>query len=152
MLFILCHLKEVDCVSRDLNEVFLLVFLQILVNSVSPNRPAVLYEKVTVSEGGGPLLRDMLFSPDLQQIYTLTDRQVSSLKKRFCCGLETVFLQSPSTEINYFLNILSSTPSTVRFLHVWSMKTLQADTAWCRRLCVFVRSLPASLLVKVVPL
>uniref|UniRef100_A0A672ISZ3 Plexin-A2 n=1 Tax=Salarias fasciatus TaxID=181472 RepID=A0A672ISZ3_SALFA len=28
-----------------------------------PSRPAVLYEKVTVSEAGGPLLRDMLFSP-----------------------------------------------------------------------------------------
>lgn len=50
---------------------------QILVNSQSPNRPAVLYEKVTVSESGSPLLRDMLFSPDKQHIYTLTDRQVS---------------------------------------------------------------------------
>uniref|UniRef100_A0A4W6C4U6 Plexin A1 n=1 Tax=Lates calcarifer TaxID=8187 RepID=A0A4W6C4U6_LATCA len=46
---------------------------------MGPNRPAVLYEKVTVSEGGSPLLRDMLFSPDQQYIYTLTDRQVSSL-------------------------------------------------------------------------
>lgn len=46
---------------------------------MSPNRPAVLYEKVTVSEGGNPLLRDMLFSPDQQHIYTLTDRQVSSV-------------------------------------------------------------------------
>lgn len=46
---------------------------------MSPNRPAVLYEKVTVSEGGSPLLRDMLFSPDQQYIYTLTDRQVSSV-------------------------------------------------------------------------
>lgn len=52
------------------------VSLQILVNSVSSNPPAVLYEKVTVSEGGSPLLRDMLFSPDQQYIYTLTDRQV----------------------------------------------------------------------------
>lgn len=50
---------------------------QILVNSQSPNRPAVLYEKVTVSESGSPLLRDMLFSPDQQHIYALTDRQVS---------------------------------------------------------------------------
>lgn len=56
---------------------FLNIFPQILVNSVSPNRPAVLYEKVTVSESGSPLLRDMLFSPDQQHIYTLTDRQVS---------------------------------------------------------------------------
>lgn len=52
------------------------VSLQILVNSVSSNPSAVLYEKVTVSEGGSPLLRDMLFSPDQQYIYTLTDRQV----------------------------------------------------------------------------
>lgn len=50
--------------------------LQILVNSF--NRPAVIYEKVTVSEEGSPLLRDMLFSPDQQHIYTLTDKQVSS--------------------------------------------------------------------------
>lgn len=49
---------------------------QILVNS--SNRPAVIYEKVTVSEEGSPLLRDMLFSPDQQYIYTLTDKQVSS--------------------------------------------------------------------------
>lgn len=45
---------------------------------MSPNRPAVLYEKVTVSEAGSALLRDMLFSPDQQYIYTLTDKQVSS--------------------------------------------------------------------------
>lgn len=56
---------------------FFYISPQILVNSVSPNRPAVLYEKVTVSESGSPLLRDMLFSPDQQHIYTLTDRQVS---------------------------------------------------------------------------
>ena len=43
---------------------------------MSPNRPALLYEKVTVSETGSPLLRDMLFSPDQQHIYTLTDKQV----------------------------------------------------------------------------
>uniref|UniRef100_A0A8D3C6W5 Plexin-A1 n=1 Tax=Scophthalmus maximus TaxID=52904 RepID=A0A8D3C6W5_SCOMX len=57
---------------------------KILVNSVSPNRPAVLYEKVTVSEGGSPLLRDMLFSPDLQHIYTLTDRQVVRVPVESC--------------------------------------------------------------------
>ncbi|KAK1902057.1 Plexin-A1, partial [Dissostichus eleginoides] len=48
----------------------------ILVNSVNPSRPAVLYEKVTVSKAGNPLLRDMLFSPDQQHIYTLTDKQL----------------------------------------------------------------------------
>uniref|UniRef100_A0A4W6C4L4 Plexin A1 n=1 Tax=Lates calcarifer TaxID=8187 RepID=A0A4W6C4L4_LATCA len=57
---------------------------KILVNSVSPNRPAVLYEKVTVSEGGSPLLRDMLFSPDQQYIYTLTDRQVVRVPVESC--------------------------------------------------------------------
>ncbi|XP_060926482.1 plexin-A1-like [Limanda limanda] len=57
---------------------------KILVNSVSPNRPAVLYEKVTVSEGGSPLLRDMLFSPDLQHLYTLTDRQVVRVPVESC--------------------------------------------------------------------
>ncbi|KAM7401831.1 hypothetical protein PAMP_017109 [Pampus punctatissimus] len=50
---------------------------KILVNSVSHNRPAVLYEKVTVSEGGSPLRRDMLFSPDQQHLYALSDRQPS---------------------------------------------------------------------------
>uniref|UniRef100_A0A7N8YC87 Plexin-A1 n=1 Tax=Mastacembelus armatus TaxID=205130 RepID=A0A7N8YC87_9TELE len=57
---------------------------KILVNSVSPSRPAVLYEKVTVSEGGSPLLRDMLFSPDQQYIYTLTDRQVVRVPVESC--------------------------------------------------------------------
>uniref|UniRef100_A0A3B3IC06 Plexin-A1 n=1 Tax=Oryzias latipes TaxID=8090 RepID=A0A3B3IC06_ORYLA len=56
----------------------------ILVNSVNSNRSAVLYEKVTVSEGGSPLLRDMLFSPDLQHIYTLTDRQVVRVPVESC--------------------------------------------------------------------
>uniref|UniRef100_A0A669DWD5 Plexin-A1 n=1 Tax=Oreochromis niloticus TaxID=8128 RepID=A0A669DWD5_ORENI len=46
--------------------------------------PAVLYEKVTVSEGGSPLLRDMLFSPDQQYIYTLTDRQVVRVPVESC--------------------------------------------------------------------
>uniref|UniRef100_A0A665TBD2 Plexin-A1 n=1 Tax=Echeneis naucrates TaxID=173247 RepID=A0A665TBD2_ECHNA len=57
---------------------------KILVNSVSPNRPAVLYEKVTVSEGGSPLLRDMLFSPDQQYIYTLTEKQVVRVPVESC--------------------------------------------------------------------
>uniref|UniRef100_A0A673LYT3 Plexin-A1 n=1 Tax=Sinocyclocheilus rhinocerous TaxID=307959 RepID=A0A673LYT3_9TELE len=48
------------------------------VSLVDPSRPALLYESVPVSEGS-PVLRDTLFSPDLQFIYTLTDRQVSSL-------------------------------------------------------------------------
>lgn len=75
------HNSIVSVFGLSLNVFFLVCFLnifpQILVNSVSPNRPAVLYEKVTVSESGSPLLRDMLFSPDQQHIYTLTDRQVS---------------------------------------------------------------------------
>ncbi|KAJ8400679.1 hypothetical protein AAFF_G00394480 [Aldrovandia affinis] len=46
----------------------------ILVNSVSPSQPALLYENVVVSEGS-PILRDLLFSPDQQHVYTLTDKQ-----------------------------------------------------------------------------
>lgn len=55
----------------------MLLFCQILINSVSPSRPALVYESVPVSDGS-PVLRDMLFSPDLQFIYTLTDKQVST--------------------------------------------------------------------------
>uniref|UniRef100_A0A668TTT3 Plexin-A1 n=1 Tax=Oreochromis aureus TaxID=47969 RepID=A0A668TTT3_OREAU len=57
---------------------------KILVNSINASHPAVLYEKVTVSEGGSPLLRDMLFSPDQQYIYTLTDRQVVRVPVESC--------------------------------------------------------------------
>uniref|UniRef100_A0A674NMX2 Plexin A1b n=1 Tax=Takifugu rubripes TaxID=31033 RepID=A0A674NMX2_TAKRU len=55
---------------------------KILVNS--SNRPAVIYEKVTVSEEGGPLLRDMLFSPDQQHIYALTEKQVVRVPVESC--------------------------------------------------------------------
>ncbi len=48
-------------------------FFQILVNSIT--QPALLYENVVVNEGN-PILRDMLFSPDHQYIYTLTDKEV----------------------------------------------------------------------------
>uniref|UniRef100_A0A8C7HVL6 Plexin-A1 n=1 Tax=Oncorhynchus kisutch TaxID=8019 RepID=A0A8C7HVL6_ONCKI len=48
---------------------------KILVNSV--NQPAMLYENVTVSEGS-PIHRDLLFSPDHQHIYALTDKQVQA--------------------------------------------------------------------------
>lgn len=48
-------------------------FFQILVNSIT--QPALLYENVVVSEGN-PILRDMLFSPDHQYIYTLADKEV----------------------------------------------------------------------------
>ncbi|XP_026111791.1 plexin-A1-like [Carassius auratus] len=71
----------------DINEMLMvllwLVFCQILVNSVSPSRPALLYESVPVSEGS-PVLRDTLFSPDLQFIYTLTDRQVTRVPVERC--------------------------------------------------------------------
>ncbi len=49
------------------------VLFQILVNSISP--PALLYENVVVNDGS-PILRDLLFSPDHQYLYTLTDKQV----------------------------------------------------------------------------
>ncbi|KAG5836097.1 hypothetical protein ANANG_G00250970 [Anguilla anguilla] len=57
--------------------------LTILVNSANPSQPALLYENVLVSEGG-PILRDLLFSPDQQHIYTLTDRQVSLVPVESC--------------------------------------------------------------------
>lgn len=50
-----------------------LCFFQILVNSIT--QPALLYENVVVSEGN-PILRDMLFSPDHQFIYMLTEKEV----------------------------------------------------------------------------
>lgn len=46
---------------------------QIQVNSIS--QPALLYENVVVSDGN-PILRDLLFSPDHQFLYALTDKQV----------------------------------------------------------------------------
>ncbi|XP_018581159.1 plexin-A1-like [Scleropages formosus] len=54
---------------------------KILVNSVT--HPALLYENVLVSEGL-PILRDLLFSPDQQYIYTLTDKQVSRVPVESC--------------------------------------------------------------------
>lgn len=55
---------------------------QILVNSV--NQPAILYENVTVSEGS-PIHRDLLFSPDHQHIYALTDKQVQAWHTHSLC-------------------------------------------------------------------
>uniref|UniRef100_A0AAR2LII8 Plexin-A1 n=1 Tax=Pygocentrus nattereri TaxID=42514 RepID=A0AAR2LII8_PYGNA len=54
---------------------------KILVNSI--NQPALLYENVAMSEGNS-ILRDMLFSPDHQYIYTLTDKEVSRLPVESC--------------------------------------------------------------------
>uniref|UniRef100_A0A8C2EBC7 Plexin A1a n=1 Tax=Cyprinus carpio TaxID=7962 RepID=A0A8C2EBC7_CYPCA len=54
---------------------------KILVNSNT--QPALLYENVVVSEGN-PILRDMLFSPDHQYIYTLTDKEVSRVPVESC--------------------------------------------------------------------
>ena len=42
-----------------------------------PSQNALLYETVTVAEGN-PILRDMVFSPDYQYIYLLSDKQVTS--------------------------------------------------------------------------
>lgn len=50
------------------------VLFQILVNSIT--QPALLYENVVVS-AGSPILRDLLFSPDHQYLYALTDKQVT---------------------------------------------------------------------------
>ncbi|KAM7410864.1 hypothetical protein PAMA_021025 [Pampus argenteus] len=54
---------------------------RILVNSVS--QPALLYENVVVSDGS-PLLRDLLFSPDHQYLYALTDKQVTRVPVESC--------------------------------------------------------------------
>nr|XP_029477932.1 plexin-A1-like isoform X1 [Oncorhynchus nerka] len=54
---------------------------KILVNSI--NHPAMLYENGVVSEGS-PIHRDLLFSPDYQHIYALTDKQVSRVPVESC--------------------------------------------------------------------
>eukprot|EP00064_Thunnus_orientalis_P007897 superscaffoldBa00000904_g7919 len=54
---------------------------QILVNSVT--QPALLYENVVVSDGS-PILRDLLFSPDHQYLYALTDKQVTRVPVESC--------------------------------------------------------------------
>ncbi|XP_034551777.1 plexin-A1-like [Notolabrus celidotus] len=54
---------------------------KILVNSVV--QPALLYESVDVSNGS-PILRDMLFSPDHQYLYALTDKQVTRVPVESC--------------------------------------------------------------------
>ncbi|KAI9515493.1 Plexin A3 [Dissostichus eleginoides] len=48
-----------------------------------PSQNALLYETVTVVEGK-PILRDMVFSPDHQYIYLLSDRQVTRLPVESC--------------------------------------------------------------------
>ncbi|XP_074537281.1 plexin-A1-like [Halichoeres trimaculatus] len=54
---------------------------KILVNSVV--QPALLYENVVVSNGS-PILRDMMFSPEHQYLYTLTDKQVTRVPVESC--------------------------------------------------------------------
>uniref|UniRef100_A0A8C6UB36 Plexin-A1 n=1 Tax=Neogobius melanostomus TaxID=47308 RepID=A0A8C6UB36_9GOBI len=54
---------------------------KLLVNSVV--QPALLYENVVVSEGS-PILRDLLFSPDHQYLYALTDKQVTRVPVESC--------------------------------------------------------------------
>uniref|UniRef100_A0A672N1C3 Plexin A1 n=1 Tax=Sinocyclocheilus grahami TaxID=75366 RepID=A0A672N1C3_SINGR len=58
--------------------------------SFASPHPALLYENVVVSEGN-PILRDMLFSPDHQYIYTVTDKAVR-LKGVCCLTLMSVVL------------------------------------------------------------
>uniref|UniRef100_A0A8C4EKW0 Plexin-A1 n=1 Tax=Dicentrarchus labrax TaxID=13489 RepID=A0A8C4EKW0_DICLA len=54
---------------------------KILVNSIS--QPALLYENVVVSKGS-PILRDLLFSPEHQYLYALTDKQVTRVPVESC--------------------------------------------------------------------
>uniref|UniRef100_A0AAR2K454 Plexin-A1 n=1 Tax=Pygocentrus nattereri TaxID=42514 RepID=A0AAR2K454_PYGNA len=61
---------------------------KILINSVSPSRPALLYENVVVGDGS-PILRDLLFSPDQQFIYTLTEKQVKRVPVESCDQYKT---------------------------------------------------------------
>lgn len=57
--------------------IFPLCFRQIRVDGVSPpSQNVLLYETVTVVEGS-PILRDMVFSPDYQYTYLLSDKQVT---------------------------------------------------------------------------
>ncbi|XP_076852408.1 plexin A3-like [Brachyhypopomus gauderio] len=53
-----------------------------------PSQNALLYEKVMVVEGN-PILRDMVFSPDYQYIYLLSDKQVSRLPVESCSQYRT---------------------------------------------------------------
>uniref|UniRef100_A0AAV2LWM0 PSI domain-containing protein n=1 Tax=Knipowitschia caucasica TaxID=637954 RepID=A0AAV2LWM0_KNICA len=53
----------------------------LLVNSIG--QPSLLYENVVVSEGR-PILRDLLFSPDHQFLYALTDKQVTRVPVESC--------------------------------------------------------------------
>ncbi|KAJ8371302.1 hypothetical protein SKAU_G00113300 [Synaphobranchus kaupii] len=48
-----------------------------------PSQNALLYETVPVVEGS-PVLRDMVFSPDYQHIYLLSDKQVSRVPVESC--------------------------------------------------------------------
>ncbi|XP_072540713.1 plexin-A1b [Salminus brasiliensis] len=61
---------------------------KILINSVSPSRPALLYENVVVGDGS-PILRDLLFSPDQQFIYTITEKQVKRVPVESCDQYKT---------------------------------------------------------------
>ncbi|XDV49474.1 hypothetical protein PO909_018714, partial [Leuciscus waleckii] len=57
---------------------------QIRVDGIPPpTENALLYETVTVVEGS-PILRDMVFSPDYQFIYLLSEKQVSRLPVESC--------------------------------------------------------------------
>ncbi|XP_061908309.1 plexin-A1-like [Entelurus aequoreus] len=47
----------------------------------SSSQPALLYENVLVSDGS-PVLKDLLFSPDHQHLYTLSDKQVSQSERK----------------------------------------------------------------------
>ncbi|KAM9786114.1 plexin-A1-like [Neosynchiropus ocellatus] len=54
---------------------------KILVNTV--NQPALLYESLVVNDGS-PILTDLLFSPDRQYLYALTDKQVTRVPVASC--------------------------------------------------------------------
>ncbi|TKS77093.1 Plexin A3 [Collichthys lucidus] len=70
----------------------------ILVNSII--QPALLYENVVVSNGS-PILRDLLFSPDHQHLYALTDKQLFNILSERVCGVTALpVVSSDSIEQN----------------------------------------------------
>lgn len=89
------HLLSACSVSIRLTCWSVCVF-QIRVDGIPPPaQNALLYETVTVVEGK-PILRDMVFSPDHQYIYLLSDRQVKHTHTVSSVSLLSLCLWSPS--------------------------------------------------------
>ena len=81
---------------------------QIRVDGITPPaQNALLYETVMVVEGK-PILRDMVFSPDHQYIYLLSDRQVHTLANTHTPSVEMMAaINKPVTFILTIIKLLS---------------------------------------------